>query len=158
MRSQLVFTRNIPDVTALALLAEELLALQSPGQAAAYFLSGPLGVGKTTLAQQLLQHMGVTEPVTSPTFSLLQHYTVPGTEREVVHMDCYRMEDAEEFFARGGEEAAADPRLTCLVEWPEKLSASARECFTAPQQYTLALAYAPDGGRTVTVTQHTPPS
>ena len=97
-------------------LAKEL----SPG--AILLLSGPLGAGKTSLVQGLAKGLGVTEPITSPTFALAQHY--PQGTAKLVHLDLYRLEhpaSADELFLQEEEEARATGALMA-VEWPERLS------------------------------------
>lgn len=78
-------------------------------------LSGDLGVGKTAFAKALINEiMGDETEVTSPTFTIVQDYhgRVP-----VYHFDLYRLEDKEEIWNIGIEDALADG--VCLIEWPE---------------------------------------
>lgn len=97
-----------------------------PGGAPILLLQGDLGAGKTCLVQGLAQGLGISEPITSPTFALAQHY---GSERAegagLVHLDLYRLEQpaaADELLAQEEEEARACGALLA-VEWPERLSA-----------------------------------
>ena len=79
-------------------------------QGAILLLSGPLGAGKTSLVQGLAEGLGITEPITSPTFALAQHY--PQGEPQLVHLDLYRLEQpasADELFLQEEEEARAAP-------------------------------------------------
>lgn len=80
-------------------------------------LSGDLGAGKTTLAQAICRGYGVREPVTSPTYALVQEYE--GTRSRVYHLDLYRLRDASELHNLGWHEIVAAPALV-LVEWPER--------------------------------------
>ena len=85
-------------------------------------LQGELGAGKTSLVQGLAQACGITEPITSPTFALAQHY--PDGNPPLVHLDLYRLEapgSADELFLQEEEEARALGALMA-VEWPERLS------------------------------------
>ncbi|MFO7277548.1 MAG: tRNA (adenosine(37)-N6)-threonylcarbamoyltransferase complex ATPase subunit type 1 TsaE [Pseudomonadota bacterium] len=80
------------------------------------YLSGDLGAGKTTLARGFLRACGVSGPVRSPTFALLETYEVPlGT---VVHIDLYRLRDPDELEPLGLRDLA-QPGHVWLVEWPE---------------------------------------
>jgi tRNA threonylcarbamoyladenosine biosynthesis protein TsaE len=83
-------------------------------------LHGDLGVGKTTFVQGLARGMGVTAPVTSPTFNIFTLYR--GEACTLVHMDAYRLEDDRQIDALMLEDFLVSP--WCLaVEWPEKISA-----------------------------------
>lgn len=81
------------------------------------FLRGELGAGKTTFARALLRALGVGERVKSPTYSLLERYTVNG--RDAFHLDLYRIADAGELEWLGLDELDARETLV-LVEWPER--------------------------------------
>jgi len=78
-------------------------------------LSGDLGSGKTTLTQALAKELGVSEEVTSPTFNLLNIYDSP--HGQIYHFDLYRLENPEEIYNIGLEEALEN-HLT-IIEWPE---------------------------------------
>ena len=81
------------------------------------FLRGELGAGKTTFARALLRALGVGERVKSPTYSLLERYTVNG--RAAFHLDLYRIADAGELEWLGLDELDGREALV-LVEWPER--------------------------------------
>jgi tRNA threonylcarbamoyladenosine biosynthesis protein TsaE len=82
-----------------------------------FLLSGDLGSGKTALTQSLYKQLGVSEPITSPTFSLVNEYRLPSGEL-VYHMDLYRLEKQEDLVQIGFEEYLDSGQL-CLIEWPE---------------------------------------
>lgn len=81
------------------------------------FLRGELGAGKTTFARALLRALGVGERVKSPTYSLLERYTVNG--RDAFHLDLYRIADTGELEWLGLDELDS-PETLVLVEWPER--------------------------------------
>lgn len=83
-------------------------------------LHGDLGVGKTTFVQGLARGLGVTDPVTSPTFNIFTLYK--GAARTLVHMDAYRLDSDRQLDALMLEDFLVSP--WCLaVEWPEKIAA-----------------------------------
>jgi tRNA threonylcarbamoyladenosine biosynthesis protein TsaE len=82
-------------------------------------LVGDLGAGKTTFAQGFARALGVTEPVTSPTFTLLHSYE--GDVR-VLHADVYRMGALQEVLDLGLHEALDEGDIA-LVEWGDAASA-----------------------------------
>ncbi|HYQ78263.1 MAG TPA: tRNA (adenosine(37)-N6)-threonylcarbamoyltransferase complex ATPase subunit type 1 TsaE [Solirubrobacterales bacterium] len=108
--AEVVETGSAEETEALgARLAERL----GPGDVV--LLSGELGTGKTTLVRGACRALGVTEPVTSPTFTIGQTYG--GGRMPVSHLDLYRLQSLE------GEDPAllADylrPEGVAFVEWP----------------------------------------
>jgi tRNA threonylcarbamoyladenosine biosynthesis protein TsaE len=81
------------------------------------YLRGELGVGKTTFARALIQSLGYAGRVKSPTYGLLETYSIGGMH--TLHLDLYRIDDS-----RDVEELAIrdlfDVHSLLLVEWPEK--------------------------------------
>ena len=109
-------------------LAQTLLQACRIDHAPLLLLRGDLGAGKTCLVQGLAEELGISEPITSPTFALAQHYRggrEGGDTTALVHLDLYRLEQgpaADELFAQEEEEARALGGLMA-VEWPERLTA-----------------------------------
>jgi len=81
-------------------------------------LNGEMGVGKTTLVKEISKLLGVTENVSSPTFSIVNEYH---GDEVIYHFDFYRLEYEEEAYDFGAEEYFDSGKL-CLLEWPEKIS------------------------------------
>jgi tRNA threonylcarbamoyladenosine biosynthesis protein TsaE len=79
-------------------------------------LSGTLGSGKTVLAKGIARGLGVLEPVTSPTYTIISEYE--GRLR-LLHVDLYRIGGAEEFVQLGIDDEL-DDRTVVLIEWPER--------------------------------------
>lgn len=89
-------------------------------------LHGDLGAGKTALTQGIAAGLGVSERVTSPTFTLVNRYaTARGFD--LVHIDCYRLgENVDEALAEaatfGLEEIIADENAVIVIEWAERVA------------------------------------
>ena len=81
------------------------------------FLTGEMGVGKTTLARGILRGLGFSGHVKSPTYTLVEPYEF-GSIR-VYHFDFYRIRDAEELEYIGLDDLLGE-RAIKLVEWPER--------------------------------------
>ena len=79
-------------------------------------LCGDLGVGKTVFAKGFAKGLGITDDVTSPTFTILQVYE--DGRLPLYHFDAYRIGDEEEMYEIGYEEYFFGEGVT-LVEWPE---------------------------------------
>ncbi len=109
-------TRRLSSLTADETLAigRRLSENLKPGDVVT--LSGQLGAGKTTLVKGIASGLGVEEPVTSPTFTLIQEYEgrIP-----LYHVDLYRITEAEQLEDLGLEEYFYGNGVT-LIEWPEK--------------------------------------
>jgi tRNA threonylcarbamoyladenosine biosynthesis protein TsaE len=98
-------------------LAPEIL--QSFNNQRLICLYGGMGAGKTTLVKALCHSLGVTENISSPTFSLVNEYTGAGAV-PVYHFDFYRIRSESEVFDLGYEEYFFSG-CYCFVEWPEKI-------------------------------------
>jgi len=123
------------DEAGLARLGADLAAGLRPPAVIA--ITGELGAGKTTLVRAIARGLGVTEPVTSPTFALVHRYE--GAATTVYHVDAYRLRRPAEADDLGLDDMAAEPRSVVLIEWPEKLGPR-----MPPATHHIALAYDPN--------------
>ena len=95
---------------------------------------GNLGAGKTTLIKTLCQQLGYKGDVTSPTFSLVNHYKT--LEIDIYHMDLYRLKDEEEALEIGIEEYLYSDAY-CFIEWPQVVIPLLDESYYKVQIETL---------------------
>jgi tRNA threonylcarbamoyladenosine biosynthesis protein TsaE len=103
-------------------LAGRLLRL-APAVNAMVTLHGDLGAGKTTLTRYLLKALGVEGRIKSPTYAVVEPYTVQSIPPlEIWHFDFYRFNDPDEWEEAGFRDIFASSGLK-LVEWPDKAGA-----------------------------------
>jgi tRNA threonylcarbamoyladenosine biosynthesis protein TsaE len=81
-------------------------------------LQGDLGSGKTTLVRGVLRARGVSGPVKSPTYTLVEHY--PVSSLYFYHFDFYRFMNPDEWDSAGMSDYFRDDAV-CIVEWPERV-------------------------------------
>ncbi len=132
------FSLFLPDEAATERLGAALAGRLRPRDVVA--LQGGLGVGKTTLARAILRAASGDPAliVPSPTFTLVEIYDTP--MGVFWHFDLYRLEEPEQVFELGWEEARADG--VALVEWAERLGA-----LLPSERLTVTLALEGDGRR-----------
>ena len=99
-------------------LAKRLL----PGDVIAYF--GDLGAGKTALTRGIAQGLGVTDLVTSPTYTIVNEYLTG--RLPLFHFDMYRLGSSDELFDIGWEDYLARGGV-CAVEWSENVEDALRD-------------------------------
>ena len=98
-------------------VAERLAAVLPESGVIAFH--GEMGVGKTTIVNELCRVLGVEDDVSSPTFGLVNIYKA--REKTINHVDLYRLKNAEEAETAGVFELFYSDALT-IVEWPESIA------------------------------------
>lgn len=113
------YRTHLHDEAGTAALGAALAHALAPGLT--IYLHGDLGAGKTALTRALLHAAGHAGHVKSPTYALVEPYTVTlaGGPASVMHFDLYRMASPEEFLEAGFREDF-NPSNICIVEWPER--------------------------------------
>ncbi len=140
-----------PDVITLPSDTEEALQtaveefLRHVGRLRCICFWGGLGVGKTTFIRALCKHLGVTDVVTSPTFSLINEYHCHDGA-PVYHFDFYRLTSLREAMDIGVEEYFSGNTGLCLIEWPALV-----ESLLPPETLDVTLRVEPDGERRLVI-------
>lgn len=110
-----------------------------------FLFYGDMGAGKTTLIKALCEQLGVTEPATSPTFSIVNEYV--GRDNKIYHFDFYRLKNETEALDMGYEEYFYSDAY-CFIEWPEKIPN------LLPLHYNkIEITVQPDNSRSISVKQ-----
>ena len=112
--NKILFAENLEQLNDVA---KQILKFTSPHKK--FVFSGKIGVGKTTLIKALSLQLGVSDVVSSPTFSIVNEYHADD-KTIVYHFDFYRIEDEKEAFDIGYEEYFFS-NAYCFIEWPEKI-------------------------------------
>ena len=107
-----IIETNSPEETFA--FAKQMAEAANPGEVIT--LDGDLGVGKTVFAQGIAQGLGITGPVNSPTFTILQVYEEG--RMPLYHFDVYRIADPEDMDEIGYEDCFYGEGVT-LIEWAE---------------------------------------
>lgn len=110
-------TMHIDSLEELPEVAETVI--EAIGDRTVIAFRGEMGAGKTTLIREIAAQLGSEDPVTSPTFAIINQYS-GGNGRRIYHFDFYRIDKIEEAYDFGYEEYFYSGDI-CLVEWPEKI-------------------------------------
>ena len=112
----------------------------SPSVVAFY---GKMGAGKTTFIKALCEELGVEDVITSPTFAIVNEYTIEERGESIYHFDFYRIKRLEEVYDMGYEDYFYGDGL-CFIEWPEMM-----EELLPEGAVKVHITENPDGTRTV---------
>ncbi len=111
----MIFETQSPEETEH--VAEKLAGFLCPGDVIAY--RGDLGAGKTAFTRGLARGLGCTEPVTSPTYTIVNEYL--SGKMPLFHFDMYRLRCADDLFDIGWEDYL-ERQGVCAVEWSENVA------------------------------------
>ena len=92
--------------------------IEAMGEHTLFAFYGKMGAGKTTFIKALCEALGVEDPVTSPTFALVNEYRSATTGELIYHFDFYRIKKLEEVYDMGYEDYFYSGAI-CFIEWPE---------------------------------------
>jgi len=140
-------TQTIHSLVALDQFASELAAnLQPQDRAKIITLTGDLGVGKTTLTQMIGKHLGITEPMGSPTFVISKYYDLDKQKwNRLIHIDAYRL-DGQNLEPLDFQSIFNDPHNIVIIEWPEYIKT------VLPIQHTaISITHNSDDSRTIEI-------
>ncbi len=112
-----VMLLNSSFISQLPTIASEIIAFAPESRIFLFY--GDMGAGKTTLIKSICECLGTTEPVTSPTFSIVNEYI--GANDKIYHFDFYRLKNQTEALDMGYEEYFYSGAY-CFIEWPEKIA------------------------------------
>jgi tRNA threonylcarbamoyladenosine biosynthesis protein TsaE len=130
-------TRQLPETAA------QIISFAT--DARIFLFYGDMGAGKTTLIKSLCEQLGVSEPVTSPTFSIVNEYI--SAKNKIYHFDFYRVKNQTEALDMGYEEYFYSDAY-CFIEWPEKIPD------LLPQHYiNISIKVIDESSRQITITK-----
>lgn len=112
--------------------------------------SGTLGVGKTTLTQEMAKQIGIKNNIVSPTFVIMKFYEVDSSSKfyssfkRLIHIDAYRLDSSPDLINLGWEKILEDKDNLILIEWPENV----KECLD-DATYWVKLEHVDDQTRSI---------
>jgi tRNA threonylcarbamoyladenosine biosynthesis protein TsaE len=123
---------------------------------AVVLLHGDLGAGKTTLTQGIALGLGITEPIQSPTFTLVAEHAGTSAEGQPVrlyHLDLYRLDGEADLDSFGWEHYLAPEDGISVIEWPERAGTWLPEAYllvtldpAGPDQRRITIEAVPSNG------------
>lgn len=134
------YLTNSPEETEQ--IGESFAASLKPGDVIAYY--GDLGAGKTAFTRGLARGLGIQEPITSPTYTIVNEYT--SGRMPLFHFDMYRLHSADDLFDIGWEDYLERGGV-CAVEWSENVE----DALDSPIRVTITRTGTDDNSRMVTI-------
>ncbi len=107
---------SISDVQQLPVVAKDILNFAGDKRVFAFYAE--MGAGKTTLIKEICRQLGSHDNFSSPTYSIVNEYSVDSPPSKIFHIDCYRLKNFEETLSIGMEEYLSGDAY-CFIEWPE---------------------------------------
>ena len=129
---------KIPNEERLPEAAARFIQEAEPGRV--YAFRAPMGAGKTTFISEVCRRLDTADEPNSPTFSIVNEYDTLRWGK-IYHLDCYRLDSAEEAFDAGIEDYF-NSGATCMVEWPERI-----EELLPDDVIEVSIEVLPDGSR-----------
>lgn len=117
--------------------------LQTP---ATIELVGDVGAGKTTLVKGIARELGITDPVTSPSFTISKIYQSPKLSTVLAHFDFYRLSEPG-LMSGQLTEHLAEPGTITVIEWSDSVAD-----ILPKNRTTITISLNPDGSRKIEVT------
>ena len=120
------------------------------GERTVFAFYGKMGAGKTTFVKAICEELGVEEVITSPTFAIVNDYSLPNPQHStlpshIYHFDFYRIKKLEEVYDMGYEDYFYSGAL-CFIEWPELI-----EELLPDDAVRVTINELPDGSRQITL-------
>lgn len=106
---------DISDIERHSLKVKELLEFS--GKEKVFLFDAPMGAGKTTFIKAICNYLGVSDTMSSPTYSIVNEYNTT-TNEKVYHFDLYRLKSSNELLDLGFEEYISSGKYL-FIEWPE---------------------------------------
>ena len=133
---------RIQDIEHIREAAREFI--KQIGDRRVFAFYGKMGAGKTTFVKAICEELGVEDVITSPTFAIINEYSLPQGE-SLFHFDFYRIKKLEEVYDMGYEDYFYSGAL-CFIEWPELI-----EDVLPEDAVRVNIEEQADGSRLVTV-------
>jgi tRNA threonylcarbamoyladenosine biosynthesis protein TsaE len=135
---------SVKDTAHLSEAAREFI--RNIGDRRVFAFYGKMGAGKTTFIKAVCEQLGVTDVVTSPTFAIVNEYTLTSPLlplSSIYHFDFYRIRRIEEVYDMGYEDYFYSGNL-CFIEWPELI-----DDILPSDAVRITIAEQPDGSRLI---------
>ena len=132
---------RIQDINSIREAARQFV--EQIGEQRVFAFYGKMGAGKTTFIKAVCEELGVEDVITSPTFAIVNEYSLPPAGERLFHFDFYRIKKLEEVYDMGYEDYFYSGAL-CFIEWPELIDE-----LLPDDAVRVTIAENADGSRTV---------